>query len=167
MAQVRPYGKQFPHISSTRGNGLFMINFAAWAGVVALGYGLAGPGASGSGSIIEATFTRCVAGGGYNCVIDGDTVIVEGVRVRVEGIDAPETHPPRCASEAALGERATQRLIALMNQGPVALVNDGGRDEDRYGRKLRHLMQNGQSLGDQLIREGLARPWTGRKLPWC
>jgi endonuclease YncB( thermonuclease family) len=167
MAQVRPYGKRFPHISSARGNGLFVLNFAAWAAVVAMGYGIsAGTGAS-SPTVVDASFTRCFQGSGYNCVIDGDTVIVRGVRVRVEGIDAPETHPPRCASEAVLGERATERLIVLMNQGPVALVNDGGRDEDRYGRKLRHLMQNGQSLGDQLIREGLARPWTGRKLPWC
>jgi endonuclease YncB( thermonuclease family) len=57
--------------------------------------------------------------------------------------------------------------VELMNAAPVAAVDDGGRDEDRYGRKLRVLMQNGESLGGRLVREGLARPWTGRRMPWC
>ena len=34
-----------------------------------------------------------------------------------------------------------------------------GRDEDRYGRKLRVVVRNGRSLGDQLVSEGLARTW--------
>jgi len=29
-----------------------------------------------------------------------------------------------------------------------------GRDEDRYGRKLRVVVRNGRSLGDQLVSEG-------------
>lgn len=99
-------------------------------------------------------------------MVDGDTAWIGGVKVRVADIDAPETHPPRCAREADLGERATRRLAELMNAGPFELAPTG-RDEDRYGRKLRVLVRRGRSLGDQLVAEGLARTWDGRRRPWC
>jgi endonuclease YncB( thermonuclease family) len=43
----------------------------------------------------------------------------------------------------------------------------GDRDADRYGRKLRVLVRGGQSLGEQLVQEGLARSWDGARHPWC
>src|SRR3954470_14909477 len=52
-------------------------------------------------------------------VIDGDTFDIGGERVRVAGIDAPETHPSRCANEAALGAAATQKLAALLRGRPL------------------------------------------------
>lgn len=103
-------------------------------------------------------------GGGTNCVVDGDTIWMGGVKIRIADIDAPETHPPRCAHEADLGNRATERLY---NRGPFTTVQPRYRDEDRYGRKLRVLMRNGQSLGGILVQEGLARPWDGSRHPWC
>ncbi|UZK64868.1 thermonuclease family protein [Sphingomonas sp. M1-B02] len=108
----------------------------------------------------------CHGGGGTNCVVDGDTIWMAGERIRVADIDAPERHPPRCADEARLGEAATLRLQALLNAGPVTLET-GARDADRYGRKLRILTRNGRSLGDQLVDEGLARAWEGRRRAWC
>lgn len=111
-------------------------------------------------------FGFCHSGGGTNCVVDGDTFWIDGERVRIADIDAPETHPPHCAEEARLGDTATQRLQALLNQGPVTL-EIADRDTDRYGRKLRIVTRGGRSLGDQLVAEGLARPWTGRRRPWC
>jgi endonuclease YncB( thermonuclease family) len=98
--------------------------------------------------------------------VDGDTIWKDGVKIRVADIDAPETHPPRCAFEADLGRKATLRLQELLNQGPVDLAAID-RDEDIYGRKLRVLSRNGQSLGVQLVQEGLARPWAGSRKPWC
>jgi micrococcal nuclease len=65
-----------------------------------------------------------------------------------------------------MAARATQRLRALLAAGPFELVRLG-RDEDRYGRKLRLVIRDGQSLGDQLVSEGLARTWSGRREPWC
>lgn len=115
----------------------------------------------------SARFGYCHTGGGYNCVVDGDTFWMEGVKIRVADIDAPETHPPRCPYEADLGNRATNRLHDLLNQGPVVLKSLPDRDEDRYGRKLRIVMRDGHSLGDQLVGEGLARTWSGRREPWC
>lgn len=119
-----------------------------------------------AGLILAAAFGLCHTGGGYNCVVDGDTLWVAGEKVRVADIDAPETHPSRCALEADLGRRATLRLQSLVNAGPFSLATLD-RDTDRYGRKLRVLVRGGRSLGDQLVSEGLARTWTGRREPWC
>lgn len=98
--------------------------------------------------------------------MDGDTAWINGEKVRVADIDAPETHPPRCPAEAALGDRATRRLAELMSAGPFQ-QKAMGRDEDRYGRKLRVLVNANGSIGDQLVLEGLARPWGGRRRLWC
>ena len=113
-----------------------------------------------------ARFGLCHTGGGTNCVVDGDTFWMAGEKIRIADIDTPETHPSRCALEADLGGRATLRLQALLNAGPVTLAMID-RDTDRYGRKLRVVERGGQSLGDTLVAEGLARPWTGRRMPWC
>jgi endonuclease YncB( thermonuclease family) len=102
-----------------------------------------------------------------NCVIDGDTLRYGGVKVRLADIDAPEIFSPKCASEAALGQRATQRLVELMSAGPFEVVRSGGRDEDIYGRKLRVIERGGRSVGDTLVAEGLARRWDGARRSWC
>jgi micrococcal nuclease len=99
-----------------------------------------------------------------NCVVDGDTFYLAGRKVRIADIDAPETHPSRCPTEAALGSRATSRLLTLLNAGPFELAGHG---RDRYGRDLRTVVRDGRSLGGILVAEGLARPWTGHRLPWC
>ena len=112
------------------------------------------------------SFSLCFIGGGWNCVVDGDTFWNEGVKIRVADIDAPETHPPRCSYEADLGNRATLRFQELLNQGSFTLQSIE-RDEDRYGRKLRVVVRDGESLGMRLVNEGLARPWTGSRQPWC
>lgn len=101
------------------------------------------------------------------CVVDGDTFWLEGDKIRIADIDTPEVSRPQCASEKALGDRATNRLISLLNEGPFELSSTGNRDVDQYGRKLRVVTRNGRSLGDQLVSEGLARTWTGRREPWC
>jgi micrococcal nuclease len=112
-------------------------------------------------------FTLCAQARRPNCVIDGDTIRVGGVKIRLEDIDAPEVFSPQCPSELARGNRATARLLQLINAGPFELVQAGGRDEDRYGRKLRTLERGGRSLGAMLVAEGLARPWDGARHPWC
>jgi len=112
-------------------------------------------------------FSFCHTGGGINCVVDGDTIWMDGVKIRVADIDAPETHSPRCSHEAELGDKATQRLLQLVNQGLFEARPIGSRDEDQYGRKLRVLVHGGRSLGDILVQEGLARTWDGARHPWC
>ena len=114
-----------------------------------------------------AAFTFCHTGGGQNCVVDGDTIWLDGEKIRIADIDTPENHQPKCASEAELGRQATERMHALLNQGAFSVEPIGDRDEDRYGRKLRVLSRNGESLGAILVSEGLARKWGGRRQPWC
>ena len=111
-------------------------------------------------------FRLCHIGGGYNCVVDGDTFHYHFTKIRIADIDAPETHPPRCAQEAELGRRATLRLQELLNQGPFTLEAID-RDRDQYGRQLKIVMRGGASLGERLVDEGLARRWTGHREPWC
>ncbi len=122
--------------------------------------------ANSGGVTRSARFGFCHTGGGTDCVVDGDTFWIGGTKIRVADIDAPETHPPRCAEEGRLGNAATRRLQALLNAGPVTLV-PADRDTDRYGRKLRIVTRNGRSLGEMLVDEGLARRWIGHREPWC
>lgn len=112
-------------------------------------------------------FRKCVSGSRTNCVVDGDTIWMAGEKIRIADIDTPEISEPKCTSELTLGNKATARLIELINAGPFELHAWPGREEDRYGRKLRVLVRNGQSLGDMLVAEGLARTWSGRPEPWC
>lgn len=102
-----------------------------------------------------------------HCVVDGDTIWHEGVKIRVADIDTPEVGDPKCSSEAALGAKATKRMLQLVNAGPFEMQAWEDRDEDQYGRKLRVLVRGGRSLGDILVSEGLARTWAGRRQPWC
>jgi endonuclease YncB( thermonuclease family) len=120
----------------------------------------------GSAAPIRAAFDLCHSGGGTNCVVDGDTFWMAGVKIRIADIDTPETHPARCPEEARLGAAATQRLQALLNSGAVTL-HPIDRDTDRYGRKLRRVDVDGRGVGDTLIAEGLARPYRGRRMGWC
>jgi endonuclease YncB( thermonuclease family) len=117
-------------------------------------------------STYSAHFSICHTGGGQNCVVDGDTAWIDGVKTRFADIDAPETHPSHCISEADLGDQATRRMADLMNAGPFQLERIG-REEDRWHRKLRIITRDGQSLGGVLVSEGIAR-WYGRgRRPWC
>jgi micrococcal nuclease len=117
--------------------------------------------------VAPAGFTLCSRSNRTNCVVDGDTIHYDGVIIRIEGLDTPETHRSKCEAERALGMRATRRLLELVNAGPFEIVQKGRRDTDKYGRKLRILKRDGRSFGDILIAEGLARPWEGRRRSWC
>lgn len=103
---------------------------------------------------------------GRTCVIDGDTFRLNGVKIRIADIDTPELKG-RCEWEIDKAEEARNRLAVLLSDGPFDLSPIGDRDEDQYGRKLRIVIRNGSSIGDQLVSEGLARTWAGRREPWC
>jgi micrococcal nuclease len=113
-----------------------------------------------------ASFGFCHSGGGTNCVVDGDTIWYQGTKIRIADIDTPETHPPRCDEEARLGAAATQRLQSLLNAGRFSLESIE-RDTDRYGRQLRVLTRDGESIGGVLVDEGLARWYGSGRKSWC
>lgn len=116
---------------------------------------------------ISVFFQPCAGTTLGNCVVDGDTIWMAGEKIRLSDIDTPEVFRPKCDAELALGQRASKRLIELLNSGPIALVQSGARDRDKYGRQLRVVQRDGVSLGDALIEEGLARRWDGASRAWC
>lgn len=121
---------------------------------------------------VSERFGRCGQGRSHACVVDGDTIRIGQRRIRILGIDAPELRDPKCASERALAERATQELQRLLNEGPFELVRDVREDKDDYDRDLRRIVRvqpdgSELSIGDELIRQGLATPYLGRKARWC
>lgn len=82
---------------------------------------------------------------------DGDTVRVltpekTEVRVRFDGIDAPE-------SKQAFGNQAKKRLSDLVFGKTVTVkVND----VDRYGRSVGELTVGGASVNERMVRDGYA-----------
>lgn len=115
---------------------------------------------------VTARFVLCRGPARDTCVVDGDTFWLEGTKIRIADIDTPEVLSPECDAEAALGRRATQRLRALLNAGPIALVPID-RETDRYGRTLRVVERDGVSLGETLVAEGLAHRWGSGRRGWC
>lgn len=99
-------------------------------------------------------------------VWDGDTIRIESrsiERVRIFNIDAPELDG-KCGYENDLAFNSKSRLAEILQGQRVQIQRQG---EDRYGRTLAALSVNGRDVGDQLVREGLARTWSGRREPWC
>lgn len=115
---------------------------------------------------LAAEFKLCDGPIRKNCVIDGDTFWFKGDKIRLADIDAPEISSPICEDEKAVGEIARDRLLDLLNAGAFSLQS-GWRDTDRYGRKLRTVTRDRESLGEKLVEEGLARRWGEPRRNWC
>ncbi|NCN84573.1 MAG: thermonuclease family protein [Sphingomonadales bacterium] len=114
----------------------------------------------------RASFGICFGPDRYSCVVDGDTIWYEGRKIRIADINSPEISKPGCASEERLGQKAKMRLQTLLNQGSFSLQSID-RDQDQYGRDLRIITRDGESLGDILVAEGLAERWQGYRRDWC
>ncbi|MEO0679026.1 MAG: thermonuclease family protein [Pseudomonadota bacterium] len=96
--------------------------------------------------------------------IDGDTVRACGQRVRLAAIDAPELRGPDCEAEAQLAREARDRLAEILRQ-PHRVEIVAARDH--YGRPIGVVVTPTGTAGAQLVAEGLARPWNGKRRPWC
>ncbi len=92
-------------------------------------------------------------------VIDGDTLVLAGCgNVRLIGADTPETVKPNTPVQP-WGPEATEFTRQFVASGQVMVHFDGPR-VDKYGRVLAHVEVDGRSLGEELIRAGLATPET-------
>jgi endonuclease YncB( thermonuclease family) len=88
-------------------------------------------------------------------IIDGDTIEIAGERIRLHGIDAPETSqtcdaagvPWRC------GESATLALVDETDGRPVTCKGDR---RDRYGRIIAVCYSGERDLNAMMVREGWA-----------
>lgn len=104
-------------------------------------------------------------------VIDGDTVYIDGVRIRILSIDTPETFRSRCENEYQLGLKAKERLTELLSSGSVSYTPDG---VDRFGRTLATVYAGDVDVGKVLLKEGYALPYVSgpegkakRLAAWC
>ena len=86
-------------------------------------------------------------------VTDGDTVVLtDGRRIRLYGIDAPETHQP-------YGPEARAFLERLVREKDITVTV---RARDLYGRTVAELHYEKASVGEALVRAGYA--WWYRSL---
>lgn len=88
-------------------------------------------------------------------VVDGDTIYVDQVRLRLMSIDAFETDQTcmRDGQQYACGTESTRALIGLIGQRPVHCE---GSQRDRYGRPLVRCTVGGMDLGQGMVRLGWA-----------
>lgn len=93
---------------------------------------------------------------GQASVIDGDTIEIRGERIRLHGIDAPESSQ-RCVNRAGelyrCGARAAFALEARIGGRNVECVT---RRSDRYGRAIAVCAVAETDLGAWLVESGHA-----------
>lgn len=86
---------------------------------------------------------------------DGDSLRLDGRRIRLEGIDAPEIGQT-CGRDGAqwdCGTDARQRLRAMVSGGTTACRLHG---RDKYGRELGTCETKGQDIGREMVANGYA-----------
>ncbi len=90
--------------------------------------------------------------------LDGDTVVLKGVTVRLQGIDAPESHQScRNAQNRPYpcGAIATAALRLMMAAGGVRC--DFEPEPGRYGRKIGYCYaSDGTDISRWMVRQGFA-----------
>src|ERR1700756_5939609 len=96
---------------------------------------------------------------GQASVVDADTLEIHGIRIRLWGIDAPESSQ-LCRGEDSeqyrCGAQAANDLDAFIARRPVSYLPIS---LDRYGRTVATCSVGGADLGDWLVRNGLALDW--------
>jgi endonuclease YncB( thermonuclease family) len=96
---------------------------------------------------------------GQASVIDGDTLEIHGTRIRLWGIDAPET-TQLCRGDDSLpyrcGAKAPNDLDAFIARPPVNCIPIS---LDRYRRTVATYSVGDIDLGEWLVRNGLAIDW--------
>lgn len=93
-------------------------------------------------------------------VVDGDTIILDGgERIRLIGVDTPETVHPRKPVEY-YGKEASAFTKRTVEGKRVWLEYDQERT-DRYGRTLAYVhMEDGRVLNEEIVRQGYGHAYT-------
>lgn len=99
-------------------------------------------------------------------VVDGDTLKVDGVNVRISNLDTPERGGrAECDAERFLAVVASKRAEALVAQGDLVIVPEGR--VDRSKRPLVRVTVGGVDWASIMIADSLAVAWAGRQHDWC
>lgn len=92
---------------------------------------------------------------GYARVIDGDSLIVDGMEIRLQGVDAFELAQTcsRAGTEWGCGRNAARRLRAHLGSAPVSCK---GNRFDQHGRLLAVCRVKGGEVNRWLVARGWA-----------
>jgi endonuclease YncB( thermonuclease family) len=88
-------------------------------------------------------------------VVDGDTIHLNGEKIRFTGIDTPELKQT-CIKEGVInpcGVTAKEILIKKISDNKVECISEG---KDQYKRTLAECFVNNESLSSYLVRNGYA-----------
>ena len=88
-------------------------------------------------------------------VIDGDTIVLNGEKIRFSGIDTPELKQTclKDNEKVGCGMLAKKLLVKKIgNNTPICI----GKKKDFYKRTLAECFVNGESLSKFLVRSGYA-----------
>ena len=88
-------------------------------------------------------------------ITDGDTIKINGEKIRFSGIDTPELKQT-CIKEGVknfCGKEAKQILIDKIADNKISCIREG---KDRYKRTLAECFVNDESLSSYLVRRGYA-----------
>jgi len=88
-------------------------------------------------------------------VVDGDTINLNDIKIRLKGIDAPEMEQTcsRSGRSYSCGDVARRALIALVS-GQIVQCRASGHD--RYQRVLARCTVQGNDIGARMVEEGWA-----------
>ena len=92
---------------------------------------------------------------GFAYVIDGDTIVVSDVRIRLNGIDTPEIEQI-CRTNGLIwhcGVEATKVMRHLTKGKTVSCI---GNTKDQYGRLIANCFVGGLNLNATMVEAGLA-----------
>ncbi|MET3415191.1 endonuclease YncB(thermonuclease family) [Methylobacterium sp. 1030] len=93
---------------------------------------------------------------GRASVTDGDTVVIRSTRVRLHGIDAPES-AQLCQDAAGKTYRCGQAAaLALAGRVGEANISCEPRDTDRYGRTVAVCRKGDEDLSAWMVSQGYA-----------
>jgi endonuclease YncB( thermonuclease family) len=96
---------------------------------------------------------------GRASVIDGDTLEIQGARIRILDIDAPESRQTCTATDGAAwrcGQKAALALADWIGARSISCATDG---KDRYGRWLARCAVGGEDVGQWMARSVWAVPY--------
>ncbi len=96
-------------------------------------------------------------------VYDGDTIKAVGydieIKVRLVGIDAPETSKGKRKPGQPFGRKAEKHLAALVLN---KIVDIKGYGSDRYGRILAEIYIDDKNINLEMVKTGYAEVYSGR-----